>query len=193
MTGEDDFGQPRRLDDPITFTRSSAGQGLGASLPLFDGLARFHELGAARAEARAATARLEAEGLRLDAEVALRFYDALRAARVVALEERLLVSARERLAATEAMLRVARSHPEDVLGARVDVARQEQVLERARGEAEKARLALAELLGVGGDVAFQPDGEPPPLPDPAGLSADSLVAAALAAAPRLRGDRKSVV
>ena len=51
VTGEDDAGQPIRLDEPLDFTSSSSSQSIGLDLTLFDGGASFQELGAARAEA----------------------------------------------------------------------------------------------------------------------------------------------
>ncbi|MBI4544937.1 MAG: TolC family protein, partial [Gemmatimonadetes bacterium] len=119
------------------------------------------------------------------ADVSRRFYAALHARGLIELEERLLVSARDRLAATERLVRVVAATAVDVLGARVDVARQEQALARARGEARKAELELREALGIAGDVAFELAGDFPGVFDPSTLAADALVAAALAGHPRI--------
>jgi outer membrane protein len=70
-----------------------------------------------------------------------------------------------------------------VLGARADVATQQRNLERARGEAQKARLALLQTIGVEAVTEFALAGELPPVFDPAGLGQDSLVALALRAHP----------
>ncbi len=190
VTGEDDFGRPRRLDTPEDFRNSSTSQSLSASLDLFDGLANVSALRAARADADAANATAASEALRLRAEVAGRYYQAVRARRVVELERRLLASARERLAGTEAMLRVARTDPADVLGARVDVAAQQQAVARAEGEVEKADLALAQAMGEEpGSVAYVLTDDFPADFDADSLPADRLLARALSAHPALAAAR----
>ena len=63
LTGEDDFGRPRRLDSPLTFRSSSASQGLSSQLTLFDGLQNLNNLRAARASADAAGARVEVQAV----------------------------------------------------------------------------------------------------------------------------------
>jgi outer membrane protein len=73
----------------------------------------------------------------------------------------------------------------DVLGARVDVASQEQSLARARDEAKKLRLALLQAMGLPPrDVdAFALAHAQPDTFDPAALDADALVELALRANP----------
>jgi len=181
VSGEDDFGRPI----PEDVHRSSADQGISANLTLFDGLSRVNSVRAARAESRAVAARIAGSQNALVADVSRRYYAALQARQRIALEEQLLASARERLEMTEQQLRVARTHPEDVLGAQVDVARQELALEQARGNARKADLDLLQVLGVEDAVAFDLAGELPALFDPLSLDEDALVARALEAAPRL--------
>src|SRR5690606_19122408 len=112
-----------------------------------------------------------------------RYYLALRARRRIALEEQLLASARERLEMTEEQLRVVGTHPEDVLGAQVDVAQQELALQQARGDARKADLDLRQAMGVEEDVAFELVSDLPALFDPASLDEELLVARAIEAAP----------
>ncbi|HEX7090444.1 MAG TPA: TolC family protein [Longimicrobiales bacterium] len=186
ITGENDFGQPVELPDPIDFRRSSASQSISAGFTLFDGLSRVNGVRAAQAESRAVAARVAASEQELVAEVSRRYYAALQARRRIALEERLLASARERLEITEQLLRVARTHPEDVLGAQLDVARQELAVDQAHGAARKADLDLRQTMGVEEDVAFELADDVPPTFDPALLDEDALVARALEAAPRLR-------
>jgi outer membrane protein len=186
LTGVDQFGQTVLREDPLTFRGSSASQGLAlGSLTLFDGGQRLRELRAAQAVSRAGEARVAGERVRLGAELGRRYYDAVRRERLIALEERLLASARERLEITQRQLRVVASTPVDVLGAEVDVARQEQAADRARGEARKALLALQEEMGVANETDFLLTDEPPPVFDPGSLDAGALVAEALAASPRI--------
>ncbi|HEY8468928.1 MAG TPA: TolC family protein [Longimicrobiales bacterium] len=185
ITGENDFGQAVELPEPIDYRRTSASQSIGASLTLFDAMRRVNEVRAARAESRAVAARIAGSEQELVAEVSRRYYAALQARRRIALEERLLASARERLEITEQQLRVARTHPEDVLGAQLDVARQELALDQARGAARKADLDLGQVMGLEEDIAFELADDLPPVFDPALLDEEALVARALETAPRL--------
>jgi outer membrane protein len=185
-TGQDDFGAPVRLAEPLAFRGSSASQGLDASVAVFDGGRALGELRAARSLSRAAAARVDGESWRLRSEVSRRYYALKLADRLVELESRLLASAEEQLASTRELLRVAARNPEDVLGARVAHATQEQALDRARGERTKARLALLEAMGVGGDGDVAAADPLPPVFDPAALDGDALVAAASASSPRVR-------
>lgn len=186
VTARNDFGQPVELEDPAEFSAAAAEGFVGASLTVFDGFQRVNELQAARAQARGADASLDGESARLEAEVRRRFYTALATDRLVAVEERLFAAAEERLGATEAMAQAGRATPQDVLGAEVEVARQEMSLEGARGNAYAAFLVLGELLGVPGEPTFQIAGELPDHDLPEGLEAGALVAVALETSPRVR-------
>ena len=185
VTGEDDFGEPRRLDEPLEFQSSSSSQSLGLDFTLFDGGASWNRLGSARATARATRARIAGSWVAVAAAVERAYWDIVRADLLASLEGRLLAAAQERLDATEQRLRVASVSPVDVLGARVDVATQEQAVETARGNARKARLVLLELMGAGGEANFGASSEPPAAFDPAVLEDDAIVAAALRANPTI--------
>jgi outer membrane protein len=185
LTGNDEFGQPIIREDPLRSSRSSASQRIGLNMMLFDGGGRFQELRAARAGARVAEARTDAERLRLDAEVARIYYDALSLGRQAEMEERQVASARERLEATERLFRVAAANREDVLGAQVDLASRERAQERAAGEAAKARLRLREAMGITIDADFRLTSDFPVGFDPASLNVESLVAEAVARNPAM--------
>jgi outer membrane protein TolC len=186
VTGTDEFGRPVRLEDPSIFTRTSTGQSLSiGSITLFDGGARLREARAVRASARATRIGVEAEAVRLEARIARAYHEAMRAERMIELEEALLASARERREATERLLRAAIRNPLDLAGAEVDVAQREQAVERARGESRKARLALAEAMGVSRPVERPMAAEMPPIFDPEGLDAELLVSEALERSPQL--------
>ncbi len=183
LTGEDDFGEPVRLPEPIDIKGSSAQQGIGLSMTLFDGGGVLRELNAAKAQVTASNARVQAEVLRLHGEVTRQYYRAIRAARLIDVEKQLLKSAQERLQRTESLLRVAGSSPVDVLGARAEVASQEQALARAEAEARKEMLLLQELMGVSGDVAYELTSDLPTPFDPASLDLAELVQRAVNSAP----------
>jgi outer membrane protein len=186
VTGQDDYGQPVELPAPITFQGSSSNQSVSAGITLFDGLRNLHSLRSARASQAAADAARWAARTRLDAETTRRFYDALRAAQLIALEERLLASAKEQYANTERLFRTASATQEDLLGAEADVLNQELQLDQAQGTARKALLALRELLGITEPIDFEVAGDLPAVWDPETLAADSLVSVALAEHPQLQ-------
>lgn len=185
VTGEDDFGQPVALPDPIEYSGSSSSQGLTVSLPLFAGGRRFAELSASRAEARVAYASVRAELARMDAEVARSYFSAVRYERQAELEESLLESAAQHVEATRRLLAIAARDPLDLLGAEVEAARQECAAREARAEARKAVLRLRELMGESGPADYRLTDGLPPLFDPAVLDRESLVQAAIAAHPDL--------
>lgn len=183
VTGENDYGQPVRLPQAIAFKGSSAQQGLSLGMTLFDGGAAFREIGAARAQAAAVDARIYAEATRLEGEVTRQYYAALRASRLIGVEKRLLASAQERLERTEKLLRVAGSSPIDLLGARADVASQEQAVARAETEARKQALLLNELMGRSGDADFQLASDLPAVFDPARIGRAAILQNALLRSP----------
>jgi outer membrane protein TolC len=176
VTGTDEFGRPVRLDDPSVFTRTNAGQSLSiGAITLFDGGARLREARATRASASATRSGVEAEAVRLEAQIARSYHAALRAERQIEIEESLLTSARERLSATDRLMRAGMGGPLDLAGAEIDVAQREQAVLAARGEARKARLALGEAMGTGREIERDLATEMPRLFDPTGLDAEQLV------------------
>lgn len=185
LTAADDFGEPIALDDPRTISSTSASGELRASLLLFDGFQRFNELEAARAGSRAADAFVAAERLRIEAEVRRRYYTVIGARRFIAVEERLLAAAEDRLEAMHARVDAGRVPPQAALGAEVDVARQQISLEAARGDLRNEKVLLAETMGVETGMAFEVEGEFPELFDPGGLAVDALIAAALESNPQV--------
>jgi outer membrane protein len=119
----------------------------------------------------------------LRARVARDYFNALSAARQIELEERVLAAREDDLKRTEKLLAVAASKYVDVLSARVQVATAQQTVERARGDAEKARLQLKQTMGVEGAATFELATDPIEVFDPASLKVDDLVAQALTSNP----------
>jgi outer membrane protein len=186
FTAPDPFGGTLKRDDPVIGRNSFSSQSLSfGTVTLFDGGQRRADVHAARAGLATGEARVEAEALRLAAEVRRRYYATVQAERAIRLEEELLAGARERLEATQRLLRVGVRGPVDVLGAEVKVAEQEQALERARGEHRKAELALREQIGRmdGGPLHLGDD--PAPRFSPAPLDLEALVATASSDHPRI--------
>jgi len=183
-TGQGNFGEVIE-DVERTVESSSASHGMGARMTLFDGGAMFRRVSAARAHEEAAEATIAASLTQLDATVQRAWHEAQRAERLIELEERLLASARERLERSEELFRIAAATQVDVLGARVDVASQEQTLATARDAARKDRLVLLETIGLPPQNAdaFMIPADAPAAFDPASLDMNALVAQALQASP----------
>ncbi|MBV9773299.1 MAG: TolC family protein [Gemmatimonadetes bacterium] len=189
--GRDPFGKPLPSEQATEQVTSNASQGVDVSIPIFE-RGRVGEVRASRADRASATAQVAVERDVVRAEVTRRYHAAVRAERMIELEERLLASARERLEATQRLFRIAAQGMTEVLGAEVEVARQEQVVEQARGDARKAKLALGEAMGVIEAADARLTSEPVPVFDPSGLRADSVVALALRVQPRLAGAASAV-
>ena len=185
VTGTGTDGRPFELPNPVTFQSSSASQGINASLTLFDGLRSLRSGRAAAARASATEATAHATVLQVEAQVRRQFLQALRQQQLIQVEERLLASQREQLSATERLFRTAGANQVDVLGAQVAVAQQEQALASQQGEAQKAGLELARVLGLEDIVPLEPTGTVPAPFDPAALDADALVRVAERQSPRL--------
>ena len=185
VTGQDIDGQPIDLPQPVSFRSSSASQGISASLTLFDGLRSLRTARAAGAAQDAADARVNAEDVRIAAAVSRQFYRTLQQRTLIALEQRLLQSAQDQLTATQRLFRTAGANQVDVLGAQVAVAQQEQALAQQQGEAAKAGLELARLLGVDDISAIVPAGEPPDPFDPSPIEISALVARAERESPQV--------
>ncbi|MEJ2185419.1 MAG: TolC family protein [Gemmatimonadota bacterium] len=84
------------------------------------------------------------------------------------------------------LLRVAAQQPTDVLGAEVQVAQQEQQVQSAVGEEQKAMLVLLQRMGADAHAQFTLVSDFPPVFDPSTLDADALVAEAQQLAPQVR-------
>ena len=182
--GEDDFGETIVQDQSRTFTSSGASQSVQSSLTLFDGFKNVNSLRAARKGVDEAEAGVAAQELTLVGDVSRAFYQAILRQRQIGVEERLLQSAQEDLERQERLFTIASTDQVQVLTAEVRVASQEQALERAINQAEKARLVVLQRLGTLGEITdFEPIGELPEVFDPGVLDAGDLVALALAGHP----------
>ena len=193
LTGQDDYGSPIQLPEARDYRSSSTGQSLNiGSITLFDGGANIRTVRERRANYAMVDAQIAQQRIELDARVSREFYQAIRAIRNIALEESLLASAQERLTRTEELLRLAARNRVDMLGARSDVKQGQQNVERARGEADRARLTLAATLGLPAPAPLQLDTVLPPVFDPANLDVDWLVAQALRTSPAVRRGEHAV-
>jgi outer membrane protein len=183
LSSTDPFGRPISETRRVETTGSNASQGLTMGMTLFDGGANLKSISVAKASQRATIASIASMANALRARVARDYFNALSAARQIELEERVLAAREDDLKRTEKLLAVAASKYVDVLSARVQVATAQQTVERARGDAEKARLQLKQTLGVQGAATFELATDPPEVFDPASLKVDDLVVHALTSNP----------
>jgi outer membrane protein len=186
VTGDGDYGQPVRLDDPITYEGSSASQSVSLGFTLFDGGRMFRQLGAARAGERQAEATVNATMASLDAVVTRAFYDAVRRDMLTEVERTNLAAARSRLQNTEERFRLAVASQVDLLEAQRSVINAEQSLLAAETEARKARLSLRQVIGLESDVEFELADDQPDVFDPTTLDTNAIVARARATSPSVR-------
>jgi outer membrane protein len=186
VTGENDFGEPIRLDDPITYRSSGANQGISTGVTLFDGGQNLRNLTVARAEVTNAETRVATQASLLATNVTGAFYNTVQALRRVEIEERALANAEARLAQTISQFEIATTSQVDVLGARQNVINARQSLAQQRAAARTQRLMLTATLGVDAGTAFELDMAVPEVFDPATLDADALVARAATAHPAVR-------
>jgi outer membrane protein len=186
FTGTDDFGRSVTLDQASTFQSSSSSQSLSSNVTLFDGFANLNNLRGARAGASAADASVDAESARLEAEIKRRFYQVLQSQRLIEIEQNLLDVRQRDFEATDRLFRVAARTQVDVLGAQVEVSRQEQALDAARGSALTNQLLLSQWIGLESATQFEAVGTVPEVFDPGDLDADALVSLVLRSNPRIR-------
>ena len=106
--------------------------------------------------------------------------------RLIEIEEDLLDIRQRDLDATTRLFRVAARDQVDVLGAQVELSRQEQALETARGSARGNLLLLSEWIGLENTTDYEAEGALPDVFDPSGLDADALVSQVLRDNPSVR-------
>jgi outer membrane protein len=183
LTTTGNFGEPLAQPEPITSETSNAGYSLSTEITLFDGGKMFADLGAARAGVQVADAEIAGGENTLRANVARAYFAAVRADRLVTLEEQLLAFGEEQVRITDEQFRVAAAQQTDVLGAQGDVAAKRRSLAAAQASARKARLDVLEQLGVRGEERFDLVTELPAVVDPQQLDVEALVARALTSSP----------
>lgn len=186
FTGTDDFGRSVELDQASTFKSSSSSQNLSSNITLFDGFSNLNNLRGARAGVTAADAGVDAESARLEAEIKRRFYQVVQSQLLIEIEQNLLDVRQRDFEATDRLFRVAARTQVDVLGAQVEVSRQEQALDAARGSALTNQLLLSQWIGLESSDQFEAVGTLPEVFDPNSLDADALVSRVLGNNPRIR-------
>jgi outer membrane protein len=183
--GIDDFGRPIPNPDVRTTYRSSSNQGLSFDWTLFDGLQRFQQLKEQEAQVRAWQGSANTRLAQVVADVERAFFRAQLLRDRVALEEEVLRVSNRVLEATERLFALAAQSRADVLGARVDVQRQDQALESARRDYLKELLALRRHMGDPAIGEFELQDAPLDVFDPATLDLQDLLSRADESSPQI--------
>jgi outer membrane protein TolC len=184
-TAENFDGVP--LDQPYSVDgeSSSTTQNINVSMTLFSGESLM-QYRATRASTAGTEVRVSAQMEALRVALSRRFFSVIQADQAVALEERLRARAVEDAAATEKRFELGLVDREAVSGGQIALLRREHSLERAIGNARKARLDMLEAMGVRGEPEFDPVGELPVPFDATLLDVEELVDIAVTASPRVR-------
>ena len=168
-----------RAIDPETNTYTSVstfnnGYGLSASLPVFDGLYRLHNLRAARADVLMQKNALQAERDQVALDTYQAFTNVIYCQEAVRLAEEKLHESELTLRQTEVMEEEGLKSPADVALIRAQVAADKLTLTRQENQRETAMLKLKEVMGLTPDPS--PMGEGRSLtPDPSPKGEGSIV------------------
>ena len=179
---EDIFGQPIENEEIQTNWNSSSSQGISLGMDLFRGR-NWYGMGQTRAESLERTRGAETAWVTLFARVEREFYEAQRLAALLVLERDLLDDKVRDLEVAQRLYSLATNTRADVLAAELDLQRQEQRVEEARGSSRSARLNLRTTLGRPDFDDFELEPAPLTIFDPALLAVDSLVGRAMSANP----------
>ncbi len=141
-----------RAIDPETNTYTSVstfnnGYGLSASLPVFDGLYRLHNLRAARADVLMQKNALQAERDQVALDTYQAFTNVIYYQEAVRLAEEKLHESELTLRQTEVMEEEGLKSPADVALIRAQVAADKLTLTRQENQRETAMLKLKEVMG----------------------------------------------
>jgi cobalt-zinc-cadmium efflux system outer membrane protein len=153
----------------------STDRGLEVSQEIEIGGQRRRRAEVAEASLAAAEARFRRDQRLLAGRVAAAFAEALRARELLRIDEADLTLAESLLRIEERRLEAGKATQIELNLARAAVGRSRRLVELARGEALQARVALAEVIGLGAAAPPEPMGDlpgllamapaPPPLPD----------------------------
>ncbi len=178
------FGEVTEREDPGTIHTSRTQQRLGLFVTV--DLAEFFQFRGLEEMALIREAGATAQGRELHAQVATAFLDVQERAQALELEEELLQVARENRDLARRLYALARRDRIDLVSMELEVAEQEDALERSRTELESARLSLQTLMGDPELGEFQVEPEPLRAMDAETLDEESLVRSGREASPRIR-------
>ncbi len=189
--GTDDFGNPIPNPEAVTRWNSSGNQSLSFGLDLFNGR-NIYAFSETRAQVEVWAQGAEATLVTVLSSVDRQFYEAQRGAEVMEVEEEILRGRERDLEVAQRLFNLAVRNRTDVLGAELAVRRQEQTMENARSEYQRARIALQTTLGRPDLDDFELATAPVEIFDPAVLPEEELIEAAMLTNPRIRRESARV-
>lgn len=184
-TALDIFGQPLPNPEVRTITRSRSSQGASMGIQLFRGGSRFHQLGQARAQARADRLSASRELNTILAEVQRQFLIAQRQKAALEVELELLAARERDVELTTRLFELASIGRSDLLATELDLEAQRLSVNTARASFQKGLLALRRAIGDPAIESFDVEQRQPEPFDPASLDVDDLVGLALRESPRI--------
>lgn len=178
--------------DPTSqaITRTSFSTGLSASLTLFDGMRRFHDLDQAQSNVLSSEATYDQRQFETILNVKTSFYNSLAARERVRVEQERVDRQREQLEFTRQQIQLGRATRSDTLRSRVDLNDAQLALLNARNEARSAEYSLAESMGL--ETPVTPAEEATLEPDSLQWNRQELVRVALERAPSVQSASHSV-
>ena len=182
-TALDIFGQPLPNPEVRTITRSRSSQGVSMGIPLFRGGSRFHQLGQARAQARADRLSASRELNTVLAEVQRQFLIAQRQKAALEVELELLAARERDVELTTSLFELASIGRSDLLATELDLEAQRLSVNTAQANFQKGLLALRRAVGDPALENFDVEQRQPEPFDPASLDVDQLVALAIRESP----------
>ena len=177
------FGEVTEREDPGTIHTSRTQQRLGLFVTV--DLSAFFQLRGIEETARIREAGATVQERELRARVAAAFLEVQERTEALELEAELLEVTRENRDLARRLYALARRDRIDLISMELEVAEQEDALERSRTELESARLTLRTLMGDSDLGEFQVEAVPLRPLDPEELDEEALVRRGREVSPRI--------
>ena len=171
-------GTPGKREEPTVITRSRSSHIARIDFTLLNGGQRFHEVGQTRAEVRRSRIGAEQRLNATLAEVQRRYLAAQQQQARLAVEEALLADREMEFGEKRRRFELLAISRSDLLSAQLDLENQRITVRTARGEFDKALLALRTVIGDPALGAVEIEPQPPAPFDPSTLDLAELVARA---------------
>ena len=171
-------GAPIMVPEPQTNRRSSSVHQAQLRFTVLDGGQRFHDLRTTRADVRRSRVAAERQLNTTLADIQRRYQAAQQAQAQLAVEEALLDDRQVEFGEQQKRFELLAIERSALLGAQLDLEGQRLAVRTARGELDKALLALRTAIGDPGLGAVEIEPQPPAPFDPSTLDLAELVSRA---------------
>ncbi|MDE2762546.1 MAG: TolC family protein [Gemmatimonadota bacterium] len=171
-------GTPIQNPEPQIIRRSSSVHQAQLRFTVLDGGQRFHDLRTTRAQVRQSRVAAERQLNATLADIQRRYQAAQQAQAQLAVEEALLADRQVEFGEQQKRFELLAIERSALLGAQLDLEGQRLAVRTARGELDKALLALRTAIGDPGLGALEIESQPPEPFDPSTLDLAELVSGA---------------